>query len=66
VRQVETDVKHRQERLRGEVRMLEQRKRDAVERLREIAALVQDVLPTPERTMVGDLKPERQAAPRRA
>ena len=65
VRRVEADVRDRQEHLRAEVRMLEQRKRDALERLREIAAVVQDVLPTRERpdSMVSDLKPERQAAP---
>jgi hypothetical protein len=64
VRQVETDVKNRQERLRAEVRMLEQRKRDALERLEEIAALIQDVVPKRERreSMVSDLKPEPQAA----
>ena len=60
VRQVEADARNRQERLRAEVRTLEQRKRDAVERLREVAALIQVVLPTTDRTMVGDLKPERQ------
>ena len=63
VRQVEADVRTRQERLRAEVRLLEQRKREAVERLREIAAVVQDVLPSRERerdeSLVSDLQPER-------
>src|SRR6476659_6136477 len=45
VRQVEGEVQRRQEELRGEVRMLEHRKREALERLREIATAVQDVLP---------------------
>ena len=64
VRQVEADVRNRQDKLRAEVRMLEGRKRDAIERLREIAALVQDVIPTGERqkSLVRDLKPERQPA----
>ena len=64
VRQVESDVRRRQDQLRAEVRMLEQRKRDAVERLEEIAALVQDVLPSRERdgSLIGDLKPKRQVS----
>jgi len=62
VRQVEGDVRRRQEQLRAEVRMLEQRKRDSIERLEEIAALVQDVLPSrSDDSLVGDLKPERPA-----
>jgi len=60
VREAEGDVRRRQEQLRAEVRMLEQRKRDAIERLREIAALVQDVLPSREESLPRDL--ERQAA----
>jgi chaperonin cofactor prefoldin len=61
VRQVEAEVRSRQEKLRNEVRMLEQRKRDALERLREIAAAVQDVLPSSERegSIEQDLRPER-------
>ena len=45
--------------------MLEQRRRETVERLREIAALVQDVLPSRERaeSIAEDLKPERQGRP---
>jgi hypothetical protein len=41
------------------VRRLEQRKREALERLREIAAAVQDVLPSPsrERSIERDLRP---------
>ena len=44
--------------------MLEQRKREAVERLQEVAALVQDVLPGPERdeSLVRDLAPEPQVS----
>jgi chaperonin cofactor prefoldin len=57
VRQVEGDVRQRQERLRAEVRMLEQRKRETIERLREVAALVQDVLPTPGESIAEDLSP---------
>src|SRR5438067_13393864 len=60
VRQVEGDVRRRQEQLRAEVRMLEQRKRDSTERLREVAALVQDVLPSREESLPNDL--ERRAA----
>ena len=68
VRQVEGDVRRRQEQLRAEVRMLEQRKRDTLERLEEVAALIQDVLPSRERdtSLVGDLKPDRQVSSRRA
>jgi len=59
---LEEELRRRQEQLRAEVRMLEQRKRDSIERLQEIAALVQDVLPSrPDDSLVGDLKPERQA-----
>ena len=61
VRQVEGDVRRRQEQLRAEVRMLEQRKRDAIERLQEIAALVQDVLPSRGQSLTDDL--ERAARP---
>ena len=57
VRQVEADVQRRQEELRGEVRMLEHRKREALERLREIAAAVQDVLPA-EESLARDLQPQ--------
>jgi hypothetical protein len=62
IREVESDVRRRQEQLRAEVRMLEQRKREAVERLQEVAALVQDVLPGPERdeSLARDLAPQRQ------
>ena len=48
--------------LRAEVRMLEQRRREATERLREVAALVQDVLPSREESLPNDL--ERRAARR--
>jgi hypothetical protein len=62
VREVEGTVRRRQEQLRAEVRMLEQRKRDSIERLQEIAALVQDVLPSrTDDSLADDLKPERQA-----
>ena len=59
VRQVEDDVRRRQEKLRAEVRTLEQRKRNALERLEEIAELLQDVLPSARRddALVRDLKP---------
>ena len=59
VRQVEDDVRRRQEKLRAEVRTLEQRKRDALARLEEIAELLQDVLPSARRddALVRDLKP---------
>ena len=58
----ELDADASQEQLRAEVRMLEQRKRDSIERLEEIAALVQDVLPSrSDDSLVGDLKPERPA-----
>jgi hypothetical protein len=40
VRQVEGDIRRRQETPRSEVRLLEQRKREALEQLREVAALV--------------------------
>jgi hypothetical protein len=56
VREVEADVRRRQEELRGEVRVLEHRKREALERLREIAAAVQDVLPAEE--LARDLQPQ--------
>ena len=48
--------------------MLEQRKRDTLERLEEVAALIQDVLPSRGRdtSLVGDLKPDRQVSSRRA
>jgi hypothetical protein len=39
--------------------MLEQRKRDALERLREVAAALQDVLPG---DIERDLRPERSGA----
>src|ERR1044071_271233 len=61
VRQVEDEVRRREEQLRAVVRMLEQRKRDSIERLWEIAALVEDVLPSREDTLSRDL--ERRAAP---
>jgi hypothetical protein len=60
VHQVETDMRRRQDELRGEVRKLEQRKREALERLREIAAAVQDVLPSSD--IEQDLRPERSGA----
>ena len=60
MRQVEADVRRRQEELRSEVRMLEQRKRDALERLREIAAAVQDVLPAGD--IERDLRPDTSGA----
>ena len=60
VRQVEGDVRRRQEELRGEVRMLEHRKREALERLREIAAAVQDVLPA-EDSIARDLQPQTRS-----
>jgi hypothetical protein len=53
-------MRRRQDELRGEVRMLEQRKLDALERLREIAAAVQDVLPS-EDSLTRDLEPQRRA-----
>jgi hypothetical protein len=48
----------------AEVRLLEQRKREALEQLREVAALVQGVLPETEReeSMIGALRPERRGA----
>jgi len=61
VGQLEADAGRRQEELRGEVRVLEHRKRDALERLREIAAAVQDVLPSDE-ALQRDLRPERASA----
>ena len=60
VRQVEADVRRRQEELRGEVRMLDHRKREALERLREIAAAVQDVLPA-EESLARDLQPQARS-----
>jgi chaperonin cofactor prefoldin len=60
MRQVEADVRRRQDELRGEVRMLESRKRDALERLREIAAAVQDVLPGEEPSLARDLQPQQR------
>jgi len=50
--------------VRDEVRLLEQRKREALEQLREVAALVQDALPETEReeSMIGTLRPERRGA----
>jgi hypothetical protein len=47
------------------VRLLEQRRRQALEQLREVAALVQEVLPESEgeEAMVGALRPERGGAP---
>jgi len=60
LRQVETDVRRRQDELRGEVRKLEQRKREALERLREIAAAVQDVLPSSD--IEQDLRPGHSGA----
>jgi len=60
VRQVEGDVRRRQEELRGEVRMLEHRKREALERLREIAAAVQDMLPA-EDSIARDLQPQTRS-----
>jgi hypothetical protein len=57
VRQVEADMRKRQDELRAEVRILDHRKREALERLREIAAAVQDVLPDDE--LARDLRPER-------
>jgi hypothetical protein len=53
-------VRRRQEELRSEVRVLEQRKRDALERLREIAAAVQDVLPASD--IERDLRPDTSSA----
>jgi hypothetical protein len=52
-------IRRRQEKLQ-----LEQRKREALEQLREVAALVQDVLPEIEReeSMIGGLRPERRGA----
>jgi chaperonin cofactor prefoldin len=60
VRQVETEVRDRQEALRAEVRKLEHRKRDALERLHELAAALQDLLPGGE-SLARDLRPERAA-----
>ena len=57
-RQVEADARRRQEALRDETRMLEHRKRDALERLREVVAAVQDVLPS-EDSLARDLHPQR-------
>jgi len=59
MRQVEADVLRRQDDLRSEVRMLESRKRDALERLGEIAAAVQDVLPSEESSLSRDLQPQQ-------
>jgi hypothetical protein len=60
VREVEGDIRRSQEKLQAEVRRLEQRRREALEQLREIAALVQEVLPATEReeSMIGALRPE--------
>jgi hypothetical protein len=65
VREVEGDIRRRQEKLQAEVRLLEQRRREALEQLREIAALVQEVLPATEReeSMIGALRPEPGGAP---
>lgn len=65
VREVEGDIRRRQEKLQAEVRLLEQRRREALERLREVAALVQEVLPESEgeEAMIGALRPERGGAP---
>ena len=60
VRQVEADLRRRQEELRGEVRMLDHRKREALERLREIAAAVQDLLPA-EESLARDLQPQARS-----
>jgi len=60
VRQVEADVRRRQDELRGEVRMLEHRKRETLERLREIAAAMQDVLPA-EEALARDLQPQTRS-----
>ena len=56
--QAEADARRRQDELRGEVRMLESRKRDAIERLREIAATLQGVLPREESSLARDLQPQ--------
>ena len=58
--QVEADLRRRQEELRGEVRMLDHRKREALERLREIAAAVQDLLPA-EESLARDLQPQARS-----
>jgi hypothetical protein len=58
LQQVEADVRLRQDELRGEVRVLEHRKREALERLREIAAALNDVLPG-EQSLASDLRPQR-------
>jgi DNA anti-recombination protein RmuC len=64
VRQVEGDIRRRQEKLKAQVRLLEERRREALEQLREVAALVQEVLPATEReeSMIGALRPERGGA----
>jgi chaperonin cofactor prefoldin len=61
LRETEAEVRRRQDELKGEVRMLENRKRDALERLREIAASVQDVLPGDD-SLSRDLRPQRSGA----
>lgn len=66
IQQAEAEVRRRNDALRAEVRMLEQRKHDAVERLREVAALVDDVLPEGrgrDHQLADDLEPERRRAP---
>jgi hypothetical protein len=51
--------------LQAEWRLLEQRRREALDQLREIAALVQEVLPATKReeSMIGALRPEPGGAP---
>jgi hypothetical protein len=63
VRQVEGDIRRRQEKAQFAPRLLEQRKREALEQLREVSAL-QDALPerAQKQSIIGTAPADRRGA----